>query len=145
MAQSVFGPHVTGYSALGIPIGATTEVFCDTSAGKTVPASLSVVLSAPSGASSTVASVANGQSTMVAITPGISVTGTIDNCRTTPGAGQTPELFSFQFTLRAAGSVRMGPFHIPVSAQIDSFDVTVATDEATHAQIVQSATSGTKG
>jgi hypothetical protein len=145
MAETVFGPHVTGYSALGIPIGATTQVFCDTSNGKTVPASLSVALSAASGASSTIGSVANGQSTTVAITPGISVTGTIDNCRTMPAAAETPELFAFQFTLRAQGSVRVGPFRIPVSAQIDSFDVTVATDEATHAQIVQSATSDNKG
>ena len=145
MAESVFGPHVTGYSALGIPIGATTQVFCDPSNGKTVPASLSVVLSAPSGASSTIGSVANGQSTTVAITPGISVTGTIDNCRTMPAAGQTPELFAFQFTLRAAGSVRVGPFNIPIGAQIDSFDVTIATDETTHAQIVQSAASATTG
>ena len=142
MAQSVFGPHVTGYSALGIKIGATTQVFCDTSAGKSVPASLSVVLSAPNGASSTIASVANGASTTVAITPGISVTGTIDNCRTVPASGQTPELFEFQFTLRAQGSVRAGPFHIPLSAQIDSFDVRIAADPTTHAQIVQSPPGG---
>ncbi|MDQ6941200.1 MAG: hypothetical protein M3169_01635 [Candidatus Eremiobacteraeota bacterium] len=135
MAQSVFGPHVTGYSALGIQIGATTQVFCDTSGGKKVPASLSVVLSAPAGASSTIASVANGQSTTVAATPGINVIGTINNCRTVPASGQTPELFEFQFTLRAQGSVRVGPFQIPVSAQIDSFDVKIASDPETHAQI----------
>ncbi len=138
MAQSVFGPHVTGYSALGIQIGANTQVFCDTSGGKTVPASLSVVLTAPAGASSTIASVANGQSTTVAVTPGINVIGTIDNCRTVPASGQTPELFEFQFTLRAQGSVRAGPFHIPVSAQIDSFDVRIASDPKTHAQIAGS-------
>jgi hypothetical protein len=142
MAQSVFGPHVTGYSALGIPIGATTQVFSDTSGGKTVPASLSVVVSAPSGASATIASVANGQTVTLAVTPGISVTGTIDNCRTVPATGAAPELFDFQFTLRAQGSVRVGPFHIPVSAQIDSFDVRIATDAATHAQIIGDNASG---
>jgi hypothetical protein len=138
MADLVFGPHVTGYSALGISIGASTSVFNDTSGGKTIPASLSVVLTAPTGASSTIASVANGQSTTVAVTPGINVIGTINNCRTVPGSGATPELFEFQVTLRAQGSVRVGPFHIPVSAQIDSFDVRIATDPATHAQITGS-------
>ena len=135
MADLVFGPHVTGYSALGISIGASTSVLNDTSGGKTIPASLSVVVTAPTGANSTIASVANGQSTTVAVTPGINVIGTINNCRTVPASGQTPELYDFQFTLRAQGSVRVGPFHIPVSAQIDSFDVRIATDPATHAQI----------
>ncbi len=135
MADLVFGPHVTGYSALGISIGASTSVFNDTSGGKTIPASLSVVLTAPTGASSTIASVANGQSTTLAVTPGINVIGTINDCRTVPASGATPELCEFQFTLRAQGPVRVGPFHIPVSAQIDSFDVRIATDPGTHAQI----------
>ena len=135
MADLVFGPHVTGYSALGMSIGASTSVFNDTSAGKTIPASLSVVVTAPAGASSTIAAVANGQSTTLAVTPGINVIATIDNCRTVPASGAAPELFDFQLTLRAQGSVRVGPFHIPVSAQIDSFDVRIATDPATHAQL----------
>ena len=46
------------------------------------------------------------------------------------------ELFVFQFVLRATGSVKVGGiFSIPVGAQIDAFDVHVATDEAVHAQI----------
>jgi hypothetical protein len=142
MADSVFGPHVTGYSALGIQLGATTQVFHDTSTGKSGPDSLNIVLSAPSGAQSQISGVANGQSTTVAVTPGISVTGTVDNARTVPASGQTPELFEFQFTLRAKGSVKVGPFHIPVSAQIDSFDVRIATDPATHAQLVDSSSDG---
>ncbi|MEA2719852.1 MAG: hypothetical protein QOJ39_1716 [Candidatus Eremiobacteraeota bacterium] len=139
MAERVFGPHVTGYTVLGIHIGATTEVFSDTSGGKNVPQSLSVVLSPPLGASSTVGSVANGASTTVQASPGISVTGTVENCRTT-GGGSSPELFMFQFTLRAEGSVRVGPFHIPVSAQVDAFDVSVPTDPAVHAQLLQAPT-----
>jgi hypothetical protein len=139
MADLVFGPHVTGHSVLGIPLGATTEVFSDTSGGKTVPGSLSVVLSAPNGASATIAPVANGQTTTVAATPGINLIGTIDNCRTVPASGATPELFEFQVTLRAQGSVRVGPFHIPVRAQIDAFDVTIATDPATHSAILSDA------
>ena len=135
MADLVFGPHATGWSTLGITLGASTSVFNDTSGGQTIPASLSVVLTAPSGASSTIAPVANGQSATVAATPGINIIGTINNCRKVPASGATPELYDFQFTLRAQGSVRVGPFHIPVSAQIDAFDVRIATDPGTHAQI----------
>lgn len=139
MADLVFGPHVTGYSALGIGIGATTSVTCDTSTGAAVPESLTVALSTPSGATAQITSVANGQSATVAATPGISVTGTINNCRTVPAAGATPELFEFQFVLRASGSVKLGFFHLPISAQIDAFDVTIATDPATHAAILRDA------
>ena len=136
MADRVFGPHVSGLNVLGIHIGATTEVLCDVTGGKTVPASLSVVLSAPLGQSATIATVANGQSATVQVTPGISVTGTIGNCSTKPAAGGAPELFVFQFVLRATGSVKVGGiFSVPVSAQIDAFDVHVPTDEAVHAQI----------
>jgi hypothetical protein len=133
MADRVFGPHVTGYSVLGIHIGATTEVFRGDGG---VPQSLSVVLSPPLGAGSTISNVANGQSTTVQVTPGISVVGTINNCHTTPAAQGAPELFSFQFTLRAQGSVRVGMFQLPVSVQIDSFDVPLPTDPAVHQQIV---------
>ncbi|HEY6235361.1 MAG TPA: hypothetical protein VIW69_09700 [Candidatus Elarobacter sp.] len=136
MADRVFGPHVSGLNVLGIHIGATTEVFCDAAGGKTVPGSLSVVLSAPLGQSATIATVANGQSATVQVTPGISVTGTINNCSTKPAAGDAPELFVFQFVLRATGSVKVGGiFSVPVSAQIDAFDVHVPTDEAVHARI----------
>ena len=138
MADLVFGPHVTGYSALGISIGVSTSVFNDTSCGRTMPASLSVVLTAPTGANATIASVADGQSTTLAVTPGINVIGTVNNCRMLPASGATPEICEFQVTLRAQGSVRVGPFHIPVSAQIDAFDVRIATDPATHAQITGS-------
>ncbi len=140
MAERVFGPRVTGYSVVGIHIGATTEVNCDTAPGKTVPAALSIVLSPPMGASSTISNVANGQSTTVQVTPGISVTGTVDNCRTIPASGSTPELFAFQFTLRGSGSVRVGMFNLPVSAQIDAFDVLIPTDHAVHQQIVNAQT-----
>ena len=34
MADRVFGPHVSGLNVLGIHIGATTEVFSDTSGGR---------------------------------------------------------------------------------------------------------------
>ena len=136
MADRVFGPHVSGLNVLGIHIGATTEVFCDATGGKTVPASLSVVLSAPLGQSATISTVANGQSATVQVTPGISVTGTINNCSTKPAGGGAPELFVFQFVLRATGSVKVGGvFSVPVSAQIDAFDVHVPTGEAVHAQI----------
>ena len=136
MADRVFGPHVTGHTVLGIQIGATTEVFSDTSGGKTVPQSLSIVLSAPLGASSTIATVADGQSTTVQISPGIAVTGTVNNSHSVPATGSAPALFVFQFVLRAQGSVRVGPFHIPVSLQIDAFDVPIAADAAVHQQIV---------
>jgi hypothetical protein len=139
MADLVFGPHVTGYSAFGIGIGATTSVFCDTSTGAAVPESLSVALSTPSGAAAQITSVANGQSATVAATPGISVTGTIGNCRSVPATDATPELFAFQFVLRASGSVKLGFFQLPISAQIDAFDVTIAADPATHAAIVRDA------
>ena len=135
MAVRVFGPRVTGYSVLGIHIGATTEVFRNTSGDTGVPQALSVVLTPPLGAGSTLATVANGQSTTVQVTPGISVTGTIENCRTQPGSGTAPEIYAFQFTLRAAGSVRVGAFSIPVSAQIDAFDVLIPADAAVHQQM----------
>jgi hypothetical protein len=136
MADRVFGPHVSGLNVLGLHIGATTEVFADASGGKAVPQSLSIVLSAPLGPSTTIASVANGQSATIQVTPGISVTGTVGNCRTAPAAGGAPELFVFQFTLRASGSVKVGGiFSVPVSAQIDAFDVHVPTDASVHGQI----------
>ncbi len=139
MANLVFGPHVTGYSVLGIGVGASTSVFNDHSTGSAVPQSLSVTLSAPTGAASQINGVANGQSATIAVSPGISVTGTIDNCRKMPASATTPELYEFQFVLRASGSVKVGFFHIPVSAQIDAFDVTIATDPATHAAILRDA------
>ena len=139
MADLVFGPHVTGYSALGISIGLTTSVFCDTSTGTAVPKSLTVTMSAPSGATAQITSVANGQTATLAATPGISVTGTIENCRTVPASDTAPELFAFALVLRASGSVKVGFFKIPVSAQIDAFDVTIATDPATHAAILRDA------
>ena len=135
MADRVFGPRVTGHTVLGIQIGATTEVFNDTSGGQKIPQSLSIVLSAPLGASSTITSVANGQTTTVQVTPGIAVTGTVNNTHTVPASGTAPELFVFQFTLRAQGSVRVGPFQVPVSLQIDAFDVPIPTDPAVHQQI----------
>jgi hypothetical protein len=137
MADLVFGPHVTGYSALGISIGLTTSVFNETSTGAAVPASLVVALSAPSGATAQITSVANGQPATLAVTPGISVTGTIDNCRTVAASDTAPELFAFALVLRASGSVKVGFFKIPISAQIDAFDVTIATDPATHAAILR--------
>jgi hypothetical protein len=137
MADLVFGPHVTGYSALGIGIGASTSVFNDTSTGLTVPQSLIVVLSAPTGAASQINGAVNGQSATIAVSPGINVTATINNCRTTPAAGATPELFVFQIVLKASGSVKVGFFQLPISAQIDAFDVTIATDPATHAAILR--------
>ncbi|MDB5071831.1 MAG: hypothetical protein JWM87_2942 [Candidatus Eremiobacteraeota bacterium] len=140
MADRVFGPHVTGHTVVGIQIGATTEVFSNTSGGKTVPQSLSIVLSAPQGASSTINTVADGQSTTVQITPGIAVTGTVNNVRTVPASGSSPALFGFQFTLRAQGSVRVGPFQIPVSAQVDAFDVLIPADAAVHQQILDAHT-----
>ena len=139
MADSVFGPHVTGYHAFGIGIGASTQVFNDTSTGQVVPGSLVVVLSAPTGAAAQINGVANGQSATIAASPGISVTGTVENCRTVPASGSTPELFVFQFVLKATGAVRVGMFQLPVSAQIDAFDVTIATDPATHAAILNAA------
>jgi hypothetical protein len=139
MADLVFGPHVTGYSALGIGIGASTSVFNDSSTGLSVPQSLIVMLSAPTGAASQINGVANGQATAIAVSPGITVTGTINNCRTVPASGATPELYVFQFVLKATGSVKVGFFQLPVSAQIDAFDVTIATDPATHAAILRDA------
>ncbi len=136
MADRVFGPHVSGLNVLGIHIGATTEVFSDTSGGKTVPGSLSVVLSPPLGQSATIANVADGQSATLQVTPGISVTGTIANTRTDAAFGGAPEVFVFQVVLRATGSVKAGGiFSIPVSAQIDAFDVHVPTDPNVHGQI----------
>ncbi|HYW55164.1 MAG TPA: hypothetical protein VE826_14425 [Dongiaceae bacterium] len=139
MADLVFGPHVTGYSALGIGIGLTTSVFCDTSTGAAVPESLTVTLSTPAGATAQITSVADGQTAALAVTPGISVTATVDNCRTVRASDTAPELFAFQLVLRASGSVKVGFFRIPISAQIDAFDVTIAADPATHAAILRDA------
>jgi hypothetical protein len=139
MADRVFS-HVTGFNFLSVHIGATTEVFHDASGGKPVPASLSIVLSPPLGASATIANVANGQSATVQASPGITVTGTVNNCRTQPASATAPELFVFQFAIRASGSVRIGPFPFPINAQIDAFDVHVPVDHAVHAQITASAT-----
>lgn len=139
MADLVFGPHVTGYSALGIGIGVTTSVFNDASAGAAIPQSLAVTLATPTGATAQITSVADGQAATLAVTPGISVTGTIDNCRTVPASDTAPELFVFQLVLRASGSVKIGFFKIPISAQIDAFDVTIATDPTTHAAILRDA------
>lgn len=136
MANRVFGPHVSGLSVVGVHIGATTEVFRDDAGGQPVPKSLSLVLSSPTGPSGTIANVANGSSTTLQITPGIAMTGTIDDCRTQPASGAAPELFLFRFTLRASGSVRVGIFHVPVSAQVDAFDVQIPVDAAVHAQIL---------
>ena len=71
--------------------------------------------------------------------PGITVTGTVNNCRTQPATASAPELFVFQFAIRASGSVKVGPFQFPVNAQIDAFDVHVPMDHAVHAQIVAAA------
>ncbi|HTD36339.1 MAG TPA: hypothetical protein VK669_02400 [Candidatus Limnocylindrales bacterium] len=138
MADRVFGPHVTGFHFLGVAIGATTEVDRDSSGGKNVPESLSVVLSSPLGQTSTIASVANGQTTTVQVTPGVSVTATIDDCRTVPAQAPAPELFEFKVTLRASGTVKVGflPIPIPGSIQIDAFDVHVPTDDAAHAELM---------
>ena len=139
MADLVFGPHVTGYSALGLGIGASTSVFNDSSTGLAVPQLLIVVLSAPTGAAAQINPGAYRQSATIAVPPGMSVTGTINNCRTVPKTGTAPELFEFQFVLKAAGSVKAGFFSVPISAQIDAFDVTIATDPATHAAILRDA------
>jgi hypothetical protein len=135
MADRVFS-RVTGFNVLGVHIGATTEVLRDDSGGNTVPASLSIVLSPPLGASATIASVANGQSVSVQASPGITVTGTVNDCRTQPAAAGSPELFVFQFVLRGSGFVKLGSFQVPLNAQIDAFDVHVPTDHGVHAQIV---------
>jgi hypothetical protein len=133
MATRVFGPHVSGLTVLGVVhIGATTEVFRQD--GQPVPQSLSVVVSPPLGQSATIATVANGQSTTLQVSPGIALTATINNCRNEGGNG-SPALFAFQVTLRASGSVRVGPFNIPVSAQVDAFDVHLPVDAAVHDQI----------
>jgi hypothetical protein len=135
MADRVFS-RVTGFNFLTLHIGATTEVFRDDAGGKPVPASLSIVLSPPMGASATIANVANGQTASVQASPGITVTGTVNNCRTQPASASAPELFVFQFVIRASGSVKIGPFPFPVNAQIDAFDVHVPMDHAVHAQIM---------
>ena len=135
MPDRVFGPHVTGFNFLGLHIGATIEVLRDSSGGKKVPQSLSVVLTSPLGASATIHTVQNGQTATVKVTPGVDVTAIVNDCRTDPGP---PELFAFKITLRAKGSTHIPPLPIPVpiDVQIDAFDVHVPTDNAVHAQIV---------
>ena len=143
MADRVFGPHVSGLNFLGMHIGATVEVDRDSTGGKTVPGSLSVVLTSPLGQSATIANVANGQSASVQVTPGVSVNATINNCRTEASVNGSPELFVFQVTLRASGSVKFGIFPIPVNVQIDAFDVHVPTDAGVHAQLLAAHTTPT--
>jgi hypothetical protein len=138
MADRVFN-HVTGFSFLGLDIGATTAVFRDDSSGSAVPASLSIVLSPPLGAGATIASVANGQSASVQASPGITVTGTVNDCRTQPASEGSPELFVFQFVLRGSGFVKVGPFQVPLNAQIDAFDVHVPTTGDVHAETTEMA------
>jgi hypothetical protein len=140
MASRVFGPHVTGFNFLGIHIGATTEVFNDTTSGKSVPESLAVVLTSPTGGSSKINNVANGQSASVSVLSAVTVTGRIDDCRKIPPSGGAPELFAFKLTLRAGGTVQIGPIPIPINVQIDAFDVTIPTSEAAHAELLASHT-----
>jgi hypothetical protein len=134
MSVRVFGPHVTGINHLGLHIGATVEVFRDSAGAKKVPDSLHLVLTSPLGASATIASIKNGQTASVKVSPGINVTATIDDCRTDPGPPQT---FAFKVTLRANGTTQIPPlpFPVPINLQIDAFDVHVPTDDAVHAQI----------
>jgi hypothetical protein len=96
MASRIFGPHNTGFNFLGIHIGATTEVFNDTTSGKSVPESLNVVLTSPTGSSSTINNVANGQAASVPVLNAVTVTGRVDDCRTIPGSGNAPELVRIQ-------------------------------------------------
>jgi hypothetical protein len=135
MSDRVFGPHVTGSNFLGMHIGATIEVFRDSSGGKKVPQSLSVVLTPPLGSSATIGKVENGQTATVKVSPGIDVSAVINDARTEHGP---PETFAFKVTLRAKGSTHIPPLPIPVpiDVQIDAFDVHVPTDNAVHAKIV---------
>ena len=127
MATRVFGPHVTGLNVLGTHIGATVEVFRDGS--NPVPGSLTVHLSPPVGSGVDIKPVENGKSGTVKVIndPELDVEAIINNCRTQPAAGGAPALFIFQVTLRAHGKVKVALIPVPVSVQIDAFDVHIPT------------------
>ena len=55
------------------------------------------------------------------------------------GSEGSPELFVFQFVLRGSGSVKVGPFQVPLNAQIDAFDVHVPTTDDLHAETTEMA------
>ncbi len=136
MADRVFGPHVSGLSVLGIHIGATVEVFRDDAGGTAVPASLSIVLTSPLGQSATISNVADGQSATVTGASGVTVTASVDDCRTQPASGSAPALYLFKVTVRAQGTVKIKLFPIPLNVQVDAFDVAVPLDAAAHRSLL---------
>jgi hypothetical protein len=132
MANLVF-QHVTGKTAFGIAVGVKTEVYSDTTGGKTPPQSLSVKIVAPAGQSGEITNVANGQTVTVPVSGQVNVEAVINNCRQ-EGNGT---LFVFQVTLRAEAPLPV--VGIPIKLQIDAFDVPVATDSAKHAGMLAAA------
>lgn len=128
MSQIVFGPHATGLHIFGIHIPlVTTEVVRDD--GGTVPSNLKVIGTGPLGQTNS-CGVSNGTNMTVSGIGSLNVIYSINDCRTVPASGSVPEQFVFRITLRAKGSVSVRLIPIPVNVQVDSFEVTIATDAA---------------
>jgi len=136
MSQLMFGPHPTGLNLFGlhIPLVSTSVYLAD---GGSIPTGLTVTGTGPTGQSQSCA-VANGTTMTVGGIGNLSVEYLINDCQTIPASGNVPERFSFKITLRAVGSVTIRLIPIPVNVQVDAFDVILAKDPATHADLVNS-------
>jgi hypothetical protein len=130
MSTIVFGPHATGLNIFGlhIPI-VTTEV--DRGDAGSIPGNLTVKGTGPMGQQNT-CGVSNGTTMTVSGIGSLNAVYLINDCRTVPASGNTPELFIFRITIRAEGTVSVKLIPIPVNVQVDSFEVTLATSSATN-------------
>ncbi|HLI96118.1 MAG TPA: hypothetical protein VKT72_08535 [Candidatus Baltobacteraceae bacterium] len=128
MSQVVFGPHATGLSIFGmhIPLVNTEVVRGD---GGSVPSNLKVTGTGPLGQTNS-CTVSNGATMTVSGIGSLNVVYLISDCRTVPASGTVPEHFVFRITLRAEGTVSVKLIPIPINIQVDSFEVTIATNAA---------------
>lgn len=126
MPTIVFGPHSTGLSIFGLHIPlVTTEV--DRSDSGTVPGNLTVKGTGPTGQQAT-CQVNNGASMTVPGIGSVNAEYAINDCRTVPASGTTPEQFIFRITIRAEGTISVKLIPIPINVQVDSFEIVLATD-----------------
>lgn len=128
MSQIVFGPHATGLNMFGIHIPlVTTEVVREDDGS--IPSNLKVIGTGPLGQKNS-CGVSNGATMTVSGIGSLNVVYLINDCRTVPASGKVPEQFVFRITLRAEGLIVVKLIPVPVNVQVDSFEVTIATDAA---------------
>jgi hypothetical protein len=134
MSQLVYGPHPTGLNLFGlhIPLVSTSVFRAD---GGAVPGNLVVTGTGPLGRSQSCA-VANGTTMTVSGIGQLTAEYVINDCRTEPAANGAPERFAFKVTIRAVGTVSIKLIPIPVNVQVDAFDVVIATNAATHTDLL---------